>query len=292
MASVSSLLTDQWLKLVERVMAELSADGGVVSDASRHHLAAGGSRVRARLALNTAVQLALPERSAVGIAAGCELLHNASLVHDDLQDGDEMRRGRAAVSAAFGADVAVLTGDHLISSAYAAFAGMGSAAADVITIAHQRVTQTIAGQSADLSHRGDHTLTTERYEHIAAGKSAPLLSLPLEAALIAAGHGQALDPARKAARHFALGYQIADDLADVGQDRGAGDSVNLVLVLMHAGRTEMAARHEATVMAERHLDLAQRHSADLPSGAGGLLVLLADRIAAQLSAFEAEAVNA
>ena len=92
----------------------------LVADAARYHFSAGGSRIRAQLGLAAAAALNLSPQASLACALAPELLHNASLVHDDLQDEDTMRRTRPAVWSRFGKDIAISTGDLLISAAYVA----------------------------------------------------------------------------------------------------------------------------------------------------------------------------
>ena len=88
---------------VESEMAHLlSQNDGAMTTAALYHLRSGGGRVRAELALISARALRLPRHITIAISAACELLHNASLVHDDLQDGDASRRGKIAVWKRFG----------------------------------------------------------------------------------------------------------------------------------------------------------------------------------------------
>jgi len=129
--------TDSALLQVERLMLRLmlglvrvAAGTGVSATlrAARYHLEAGGQRVRARLALHACEALGVVGDQAVRLAACVELLHNASLVHDDLQDKEKLRRGLPTVCAAFGPDVALCTGDLLLSAAYGGAHGRKTAA--------------------------------------------------------------------------------------------------------------------------------------------------------------------
>ncbi|MCA9571733.1 MAG: polyprenyl synthetase family protein, partial [Myxococcales bacterium] len=101
------------LPLVESLLLDLATGErferlGVIA---REHLATGGKRLRARLALATMQALGGDRREAVPWAAAAEMLHNATLVHDDLQDGDAVRRGHPAVWARHGANQAINVGD-------------------------------------------------------------------------------------------------------------------------------------------------------------------------------------
>ena len=110
-----------------------------------HHLGTPGLRVRSQIALHAADCLGVDTQSALAMATCCELLHNASLIHDDLQDRDQLRRGRQAVWSMFGDDVALCAGDLLLSSAYAALVDVTDVAAvpRLIALTHAAVAQSI-----------------------------------------------------------------------------------------------------------------------------------------------------
>ncbi len=278
---LSPVRSDDLLGAVDARMASVLGAGRSWSEAARagrHHLAAGGRRVRARLALSAGLALGLGESDAVALACSAELLHNASLVHDDVQDRDETRRDRPTVWRAFGAAVAICSGDLLLSAAYAALAGFSdrTVVPALIASAHERVATAIDGQCEDL--RGG-LRSLEAYEAVARDKSGALLGLPLELALIGAGRAGALHAARVAAGHFAVGYQIADDLTDVAHDARRG-ALNIVPILRE---TEGAmAERVARGLAIGRLRDAAAGAAALPDGSGNLLGTLAMRLSASL----------
>jgi len=109
-------------ELEERLDAAVGAHGGVVSAVGAEALAAGGKRLRPLL-----VFLATPPSEPANVAAGVavELVHMATLVHDDLIDGAAFRRGRASAWQEFGPDAARAAGDYLFARAFAELAGTG-----------------------------------------------------------------------------------------------------------------------------------------------------------------------
>jgi geranylgeranyl diphosphate synthase, type I len=245
----------------------------------RDHFGSGGSRVRARLALQSGHSLDLPPRICIYLAAGCELLHNASLIHDDLQDRDTMRRDAPAVWAAHGENAAICAGDLMLSAAYAAFAQVGPKAGQIIMHAHHRVAQVIGGQCDDL-RLGGSCADPETYERIAAAKSGPLLALPLELALIVAGREDLVDAAKRAATMFAIAYQILDDLTDVERDVEKG-SLNAVGV--HALSGSKNPRESACKLAIDRLDSFEQFVRELPAGMAQALVQRTEPIRKALS---------
>ena len=203
---------------------QISRTKDAASEAAAYHLQAGGQRARTKIALQAALDIGLPPDDGIVIAATVELLHNASLVHDDIEDGDEYRRGQPAVWRKFGVNTAICTGDLLLSAAYATLCRLSNTQVLplMLSLVHQRVSMAIDGQCADLSAGSitlvDSAAALRRYEQIATAKSGALLGLPLELALMAAGCQDYLSDAWEAAQAFAIGYQIVDDLQDLQAD--------------------------------------------------------------------------
>lgn len=273
MASLSLNTTRQvTLTDVETAMIELLAcDDAMIAQAAHHHLGSGGGRARAKLALQSAQALRLPFETSRAISAACELLHNASLVHDDLQDGDTDRRGNLAVWKKFGSNTAICLGDLMVSAAYAAIA---SAPADqlpeMITHMHRRVSDVIGGQHADLE--SDCTTIVE-YNEVARLKSGPLLGLPVELTLIAANRAVDLPAAMAASDAIAIAYQTTDDISDTERDFEAGGLNFLAMVEGDIATRAHAARLHASQYARSAITIAK----SLPDGSGDGLVALAEK---------------
>jgi geranylgeranyl diphosphate synthase type II len=261
------------MSAVEDAMRRVLGDGPAAALACRH-LESGGGRVRARLCLATAQGLRLSPDIAVALAAATELLHNAALVHDDIQDRDSERRGHPALWVSAGVGSALCAGDLMISAAYAALSGLtpGAPVGQAIALLHGAVAETILGQSRDLAAGSgtsfDAALT------IAAAKSGPLIALPVRLALLLA-RAPGDDLARQAAAALAVGYQIADDLVDLPRDRAAG-RLNAVTALEGAGHPLATARAMAVAEARRHLRAAMACARSIPQNAG---LALADVVA-------------
>ena len=212
-------------------MASLSGSNPAL-DAVAQHLKAGGSRLRSRLCLNASLRLGLAEEDAVCLASTCELLHNASLVQDDLMDRAPMRRGQTSAWAFFGQETAVLAGDLMLSAAYASLVAFSDACRipELIRLVHSRTSEVILGQASEKASEHKAIRTMTEYEILARGKSSSLLALPLELPLTASGLHHYLEAAQEIASAFSIAYQIADDLEDVGEDAASG-TLNIVNVL-------------------------------------------------------------
>lgn len=198
--------------------------------AALFHLTSGGSRTRAKLCIDAGKALRLSPQSFIATAGAIELLHNASLIHDDLQDGDENRRGNHSVWKKFGKGHAICAGDLMISAAYSLLAEVDANGHHVslFSTMHQAIADTVEGQHLDIG--AQNTLSENDYEKIAALKSGPLIQLTLSLPLLLAGYEKYIDSANTALAQFAVAYQILDDLDDWQQDslRGHLNIVNLV----------------------------------------------------------------
>ena len=268
-----------------RDAAGLSApDAGIVQQAIAHHLDSGGGRTRARIAIGTGNALMLRAADTVAIAAGSELLHNASLIHDDLQDDSPLRRGTDAVWSKFGANIAICAGDLLVSSAYGVLASFSdtSRVAELSLVMHEATSRVINGQAKDLAAQSHGITNISSYKVTARGKSGPLLSLPFELALTAAGFPDYVPVAREAAEQLAIAYQIADDLEDEHADaRAAGAGcLNAVVVLRNNGCADP--RDAARTQAAQALREAMRCSSFLPKESGEPLLQCVGAVKAKL----------
>ena len=261
-------------------------DGLQAANAAQYHLNSGGRRVRTRLVLDAGCALDLTQSDVIALAAAVELLHNASLIHDDLQDRDYTRRGQETVWSAFGENIAICAGDLLLSAAYASLASFSvpHVIPQLITLFHQRTTDLIHGQCEDISVRSAPRDDFSHYETIAIGKSGALFSLPLELAFVGAGLEAWAPQVRKASNAFAIGYQILDDINDVEKDGVRTDkahSLNAILILRAAGHGDNAEKM-AKSMSHKHLFEAAAIAQTLPNGAGQLLKELALGLIADL----------
>lgn len=218
------------------------------------HVASGGKRLRARLAL-FALQ-ALGGTLADGIAWGacCELLHNASLIHDDIQDGDRLRRGRPALWADHGIAQALNAGDLSIALSYLAIEhvpvsdGLRWRLTHALSVAARRVVEGQAAEGALLA--GDpHTWAT--YAACVEGKTSALFALPLQGAALIAGYTpEAATELADAFRPLGLLFQIQDDILDLFGNNGR-----------EARGSDLAQSGKVTALVVEHLGL---HPHDRP----------------------------
>jgi geranylgeranyl pyrophosphate synthase len=286
--SLESLLAqvdDYIIKFLSSSPAISDNHSNVAVSTSRYHLDTPGNKVRAKLCLSACLKLGIKYDDMLILSSVAELLHNASLVHDDIQDNDDLRRGQQTVWKKYGADIAICTGDLLISSAYGMLAGFSrvNLIPDLLNAVSDRTAAVIDGQCQDILYKKNPTNCLKTYKDIAKAKSGALLSLPTELALIAANQKQYLAAAKNAAYCFAIGYQMIDDLNDIAKDatdKSGSKSLNIVFVLADAGTSNPV--QEALLLANQSLSEAIAIAESLPFSVGDLLIRYAEKLQGQI----------
>jgi geranylgeranyl pyrophosphate synthase len=193
---------DAYLDILEaRLERAVEAHPGVVAAVGKESLAAGGKRLRPVL-----VFLSAPENGEPPVAAGVavELLHMATLVHDDLIDRAEVRRGHASVWSAHGVDVARATGDYLFARAFAELSEAGDLAA--VQILADAALCLVRGETMQRRQRHEAATSVDAYLDRCALKTAKLF----EAACVLGG-GESL---REFGANLGIVFQIVDDILD------------------------------------------------------------------------------
>lgn len=249
------------------------------------HLKAGGQRVRAKICMDAGLRLGLDEADSVILASVCELLHNASLIQDDLLDCTPTRRGAPSIWEKYGDTVAVCAGDLMLSAAYGVLSEISTPAqiGAALKLTHQRVDELILGEAAETMVYTADADTVGCYERLAKGKSASLLSLSLELPLLLSGNTQFQEHAHRAATDFAIVYQIADDLADFTQDAQEG-SPNLLLMFMEKEHLSAAVAYASALeLAAARLASMKRLTVLLPNGCARLMETQAEMLAAAIA---------
>ncbi len=202
------------------------ASGGPLAQQIAHHFGAEvrrGKRLRPRLVLAAAASLGAELEDALPACAAIELLHNYSLIHDDIEDGDRLRRGRETLWAKFGVAHGINAGDAVGALAYAALQETGRLDAAVtqamlgdLARAHVRMCE---GQALDLAAEGAAQVTPAEYLEMIEGKTAALFacaaSLGARCASLARAHEAEVERCAEFGRLFGLGFQIRDDVLGI-----------------------------------------------------------------------------
>jgi geranylgeranyl pyrophosphate synthase len=200
-----------------------------LSDGVAYQFATGGKRLRPALCLVACEALGGDPRAALRFAMATEVLHNFLLVHDDIEDGDTMRRDQETLWTRIGVPNALNVADFLIARAYRLIleaplpCDVSLRLARSFTIAFQR---TVEGQALDINLRGSSEVDLATYYRIVTLKTAYYLALPWVGGAIVAGTRDGdLEPLWELGRCLGPAFQIRDDLIDLTRGKGRGGEI-------------------------------------------------------------------
>jgi octaprenyl-diphosphate synthase len=250
-STVLNLIADD-MRQVDAVIAR-RLDSGVplVGEVSRYIISSGGKRLRPALLLMVCGALGYRGDQRFNLAAVVEFIHTATLLHDDVVDESDMRRGHATANAEFGNAASVLVGDFLYSRAFQMMVGV--ARMRVLEILAETTNAIAEGEVLQLINAGDADLDEAAYLNVIQRKTARLFEA---AARIGAVLGNAAptveDALARYGMHLGTAFQLVDDILDysgnadaigknVGDDLAEG---KMTLPLIHAlahGTAEEAA---------------------------------------------------
>ena len=208
------------LRQVEEVLhAELTSSMPTVFAVSRHILDAGGKRLRPSLVLLCA-RACEPKGSisrAIGIAASVELIHMATLMHDDVIDGADSRRGQRTANSYWGNQVSVLAGDYMLAKATSLLGADGDA--ELIRILSQAMISMTEGEIGQIEAKSDTGGSIDGYISIIRAKTAEFMAACCRMGAVIGGGSS---PMREALAEYGLNlgtaFQITDDLLDLVGD--------------------------------------------------------------------------
>ena len=188
-------------------------DDGMLSQALLHIRNRAGKRMRPMLILLMAKNFGVVTNTTQCAAVGLELLHTASLVHDDVVDESSERRGQASVNAVYNNKVAVLVGDYILSTALLYVSRTHS---EQIVQYLARLGQTLSdGEILQLSNIQNHDLSEDVYYEVIKQKTAALFEACAAMGALSANAGEeAVDAAKKFGQNLGIIFQIRDDIFD------------------------------------------------------------------------------
>ncbi len=235
------MITGQELALVESALRDLLAsDVDLLSTAGALLIGAGGKRLRPTVLLLAYRACGGQDiRQAVPLATAVELLHTASLVHDDINDQSELRRGQATVNARWGNSLALLVGDFVFVRLLSLLAECGARA---IRILGDCCTSIVEGETLQMLHRGDWHMDEALYLQIVRKKTASLFSACGQLGAVVAGATEEQIAALSSyGENLGIAFQIQDDTLDlVGEQENLGKPVYLDL---EGGTASLAVLH-------------------------------------------------
>lgn len=206
-------------RLVDRSLASLAKRGHPqdLRDACRYVLTGGGKRVRSALLLLSCEAVGGNVRDAVPAGAAVEIMHNFTLVHDDIMDNASSRRGKATVHVRWNVNNALLVGDVLLALAYASLLNTRSknipALVDIFT---RGVIEVCEGQALDLEFEDRTSVAVADYFRMIEKKTGRLITISTHlGGLVGGGTSAQIQSLRRFGHYLGRAFQIQDDLLDV-----------------------------------------------------------------------------
>lgn len=229
-------IRERYLSEVENfIQAFLKASklesGPACPEMTGYHLETGGKRLRALIPLHVYAALGHDPAKAIPLGAAIEMVHNATLVHDDLQDGDEVRRNRPTVWKKYSPAQAINCGDAMFQYAFRLITPLQIEPERLVRLMDRMALSTlnvIEGQAQEFVMKEEASPGVERYLGVIRGKTSGLFALPIVGAMETLG----IDAANcalveRTAMDLGMLFQIQDDVLDIygkkGRDRVATD---------------------------------------------------------------------
>lgn len=230
MSSQFEFVRREYLAEVEKFIADFLKQS-LCAEMSAYHLETGGKRLRALIPLYVYKALGNNPRDAIPLGAAVEMVHNATLVHDDLQDGDEVRRSRPTVWKKYSPAQAINCGDAMFQYAFRLLAQLKVEPSNLVRLMDRMAESTlnvIEGQAQEFAMKEENFPGVDRYLGVIRGKTSGLFALPVVGAMEALGlDAQACRVVERAALELGMLFQIQDDVLDIygkkGRDKAATD---------------------------------------------------------------------
>lgn len=280
---VSDALKESLDAVEEKLRRVVESDVDVLNDASHHIISSGGKRIRPRLIFLSYLAAGGKDISrVVPLAAAVELVHTATLVHDDINDHSLTRRGKITVHARWGRTFALLTGDYLFAKVYEMMAPYG---ARLNSLMADATVQLVEGETLQAAAAKSGQMNRETYKEIITRKTASLFQASAEmAALLGNGDEEVVDALRDYGHYLGLAFQIVDDILDIiGDPEKMGKPVGADVIKGAGAMALKNGRHSAHAdvsVAEAEVDPIEQMMLQLrESGAVELAQAEADEMA-------------
>jgi octaprenyl-diphosphate synthase len=248
---VSALAHDDIEAVNRLISTSLASDVDLVSQVAEYIVMSGGKRLRPLIVLLAARALGYGGDQHIRAAAIIEFIHTATLLHDDVVDSSERRRGQDSANTVFGNQASVLVGDFLYSRSFQMMVEIGDMR--VMRILADATNTIAAGEVQQLMNVHDPDTTEDEYQQVIYRKTARLFEAGAQIAAVLAGQGEAIESAMtRYGRYLGTAFQLVDDALDydasadelgknLGDDLAEGKPT---LPLIHAMRNGDKAQRE------------------------------------------------
>lgn len=212
---LQSLLSNDML-VVEKILTErTNSPIQTIPDLANYTVSSGGKRLRPLITVAAAKCVGGTTNATYVLAAAVELIHTATLLHDDVVDDSPMRRGKPAAKSVWGNAPSILVGDFLFAKAFTLMVEAGNL--EILGILSHASTVIAEGEVRQLSAHGNKNLPTEEYLAIIEAKTAALFEAAARTgALSASNNIEVANALAKYGKNLGLAFQIIDDVLDYG----------------------------------------------------------------------------
>jgi len=263
---LQALLEEDLTQVETLLAARAKSPVDIIPDLSGYIVSAGGKRLRPLITLAAAKAVGGTRHSTHALAAAVEFIHTATLLHDDVVDESDLRRGKPAAKSVWGNSASILVGDFLFARAFTLMVETGSL--EILNILSNASSVIAEGEVRQLAAQGKLDLPTEDYLAIIEAKTAALFEAASRAGALSGGSEEHADALAAYGKNLGLAFQIVDDVLDyggatsvigkvVGDDFREGKITLPVIIARRRGRTE---DHDFW---ERALDIEKQTDSDL-----------------------------
>jgi octaprenyl-diphosphate synthase len=211
--ALAALTSDEMTRVNEVILKRMQSPVILIPQLAGHIIAAGGKRLRPMLTLGAARLVGYRGERHIGLAAVVEFIHTATLLHDDVVDESDLRRGLATANAVWGNKSSVLVGDFLFSRSFQLMVADGSL--DILAILSEAAAVIAEGEVAQLVTANDTDTTEEDYLEVVRAKTAKLFAAACEIGAVVADRPTAERDALRAYGHnLGIAFQLVDDMLD------------------------------------------------------------------------------
>ncbi|MDH7797036.1 MULTISPECIES: polyprenyl synthetase family protein [unclassified Beijerinckia] len=212
---LNGLVAEAMAGVNKTILARTGSDVAMIPEVANHLISSGGKRLRPMLTLATAGLCGYGGEGHIKLAASVEFMHTATLLHDDVVDESDMRRGKLAARMLWGNEASVLVGDFLLGQAFKMMVEVGSLQClDVLSSAAAVIAE---GEVMQLSAAKDTQTSEDAYLEVIRAKTAALFAAACEVGPILAGRAKAdIEACRGYGANLGIAFQLIDDALDYG----------------------------------------------------------------------------
>jgi len=217
-SELKNSVEDKLVLVEERIKTQLKSKVELVEEMTAYHLNTGGKRLRALLTLGSAKLCGyLKGGRDINLAACIELIHAATLMHDDVIDNGEIRRGKKTINLVWGNQSSILVGDYLLSRCFEMMVEDGNL--EILRLLSSTSAQIAQGEILQLQHKGEIDMLEETYFKIILAKTGKLFAAATKVgAILGNKNNKIKDALEFYGKNLGLTFQIADDSLDYNSE--------------------------------------------------------------------------